>query len=326
MANVQTYFNKFDTTIRRSYDDNSILREKRDLLLDDLRDGLQRNTQNQNISIPRFEHFNQGSYAIGTSIAPLSGEDYDIDVGLIFHLSKDNYSPVEVKQWVYEALRTGNRTVEYKRPCVRVQYHRAGEVLYHVDLAIYSGSAYNWDNQTYLAKGFPGSGTENKIWEVAEPKKLIDTFEQKFQHQEDRDQFKRVIRFLKRWKDVNFSAKGNERPTGIAITACALNWFQRGARFNPSYGKNYYDDLTALKNLAQAIINQFDSWSGRISVSLPVPPNNDLFEKMGDKQMETFKSRLEAFRDSLSQVELTVDTLTACQLLQKVFGNDFPTS
>ena len=62
MANVQTYFNKFDDTIRRSYDDNSILREKRDLLLSDLREGLQRNFK----KIPRFEYFNQGSYAIGT--------------------------------------------------------------------------------------------------------------------------------------------------------------------------------------------------------------------------------------------------------------------
>ena len=324
MANVQTYFNKFDEKIRRSYDDSSPLRQKRDLLLNDLRDGLRRYSQKHNIRIPRFEHFNQGSYAIQTGIEPLPGEDYDIDVGLIFHLSKNDYSSVQVKQWVYEALNTGNRTVEYKRPCVRVQYHRAGEVLYHVDLAIYSGSAYNWDNQTYLAKGFPGSGTENRIWEVAEPKKLVDTFQQKFQYKGDQDQFKRVIRFLKRWKDVNFSANGNERPTGIAITACALNWFQRGARFNPSDGKNYYDDLTALKNLAQAVIHQF-SWRSRMSVKLPVPPYNDLFEKMSDKQMQNLKSKLEAFRDSLSQVEWTVESLTACQLLQDVFGDDFPT-
>ena len=55
MANVQTYFNKFDTTIRRSYEDNSTLRQKRDLLLGDLRDGLRRYAQNQNVSIPRFE-------------------------------------------------------------------------------------------------------------------------------------------------------------------------------------------------------------------------------------------------------------------------------
>ena len=325
MANVQTYFNKFHDTIRRSYEDNSNLREKRDLLLGDLRDGLQKYAEDHSVEIPRFEHFNQGSYAIGTGIEPLPGEDYDIDVGLEFHLSKDNYPPVEVKKWVHDALDTGNRTVEYKRPCVRVQYHRAGMGIYHVDLAVYSESAYNWDNRTYLAKGFPGSGAENRIWEVAEPKRLIDIFQQRFQYQGDRDQCRQVIRFLKRWKDVNFSANGNERPTGIALTACAMNWFQRGTRYDLSDGKNYYDDLTALKNLAQAIINQFDWWTGRMRVNLPVPPNNDLFEKMSDNQMENLKNKLEVFRDTLTQVESTVDTLTSCHLLRDVFGNDFPT-
>ena len=325
MANVQTYFNKFHDNIRRSYEDNSTLRERRDLLLDDLRDGLQRYAQNHNVKIPRFEHFNQGSYAMGTGIEPLPSEDYDIDVGLEFHLSKNDCLPVEVKKWVHDALDTGNRTVEYKRPCIRVQYHRAGVGIYHVDLAVYSESIYNSDNQTYLAKGFLGSAPENQIWEVAEPKKLIDIFQQKFQYQRDQDQFRRAIRFLKRWKDFKFRTDGHERPTGIAITACALNWFQRGTRYNPSDGKNYYDDLTALKNLAQVIINQFDWWTGRMSVRLPVRPHNDLFEKMSDRQMEVFKSRLEAFRDSLSQVELTVDTLTSCHILQDVFGSDFPT-
>ena len=325
MANVQTYFNKFDEKIKRSYDDSSTLREKRDLLLNDLRDGLRRYSQNHNVRIPRFEHFNQGSYAIGTGIEPLPREDYDIDVGLIFHLSKNDYSSVQVKQWVHGALQSGNRTVEYKRPCVRVQYHRSGEELYHVDLAVYSGSNSNWDNRTYLAKGFPGSSEENRIWEVAEPKRLIEIFQQKFQHQSDRDQFRRVIRFLKRWKDLKFRADGHGRPTGIAITACALNWFQRGTRYNLPDGKSYYDDLTALKNLVQAIISQFDTWMGRVSVNLPVTPYNDLFEKMSDRQMQNFKDKLEMFRDTLGQVESTVGILTASQILQRIFGSDFPT-
>lgn len=322
MANIQTYFNKFDDTIRRSYDDGSTLRQKKDLLLSDLREGFQRNFQ----KIPRFDYFNQGSYAMGTGIAPLPGEDYDIDVGLIFHISKEDYLSVEVKQWVHDALQSGNRAVEYKRPCVRVQYHRAGEGLYHVDLAVYSGSNSNWDNQIYLAKGFLGSAPENQKWELSEPKRLIETFQQKFQHHErDRNQFRRVIRLLKRWKDFNFRPNGNGRPTGIAITACAMNWFQVGTHYNPSDRKNDYDDLTALKDLAQAIIYKFNSGSGRISVNLPVPPYNDLFEKMGDRQMENFKNRLEVLRDALTQVERTVDPLTACRLLRDVFGDDFPT-
>ena len=324
MANVQTYFNKFHETIRRSYEDNSILRDRRDLLLDDLRDGLRRYAQNHNVKIPRFEHFNQGSYAMGTGIEPLPSEDYDIDVGLEFHLSKDAYLPVQVKKWVHDALDTGNRTVEYKRPCVRVQYHRAGVGIYHVDLAVYSESAYNWDNQTYLAKGFLGSGAENRIWEVAEPKKLIDIFQQKFQNQEDREQFRRVIRFLKRWKDFNFSANGNDRPTGIAMTACAINWFRVATIRNFNDGKYYHDDLTALKNLVGSILNQFN-FGSRISVYLPVPPNNDLFEKMSNKQMENFKIKLAGLVSvHLRNAEDASNDSLACSALRRAFGDDFP--
>ena len=324
MANVQTYFNKFHETIRRSYEDNSTLREKRDLLLRDLREGLRRYAQNHNVKIPRFEHFNQGSYAMGTGIEPLPGEDYDIDVRLDFHLSKDDYPPVEVKKWVHEALHTGNRTVQYKRPCVRVQYHRAGEELYHVDLAVYSGSSSNWGNRTYLAKGFLGSKPENQIWEVAEPKRLIDIFQQKFQNQGDREQFRRVIQFLKRWKDFNFSANGNDRPTGIAMTACAINWFRVATIRNFNDGKYYYNDLTALKNLVGSILNQFN-FGSRISVYLPVPPNNDLFEKMSNKQMENFKIKLAGLVSvHLRNAEGAPTDFLACSALRRAFGDDFP--
>ena len=325
MANVQTYFNKFHNTIQRSYDEGSILREKRDLLLRDIRDELRRHFQDAGSRIPRFDDFNQGSYAMGTGIAPLPGEDYDIDVGLVFHIPKEDHSPVKVKQWVHDALQSGNRTVKYKRPCVRVQYHRAGEESYHVDLAIYSEGNANWGNQTYLAKGFLDSAPKDQVWEISDPKGLKETFQQKFQHQEgDRNQFRRVIRFLKRWKDFKIRADGNGRPTGIAITACAMNWFQIGTIYNPDTGRSEYNDLKALKNLTQAIIDRFTR-TGRISVNLPVPPSNDLFEKMSDRQMKTFKSRLEMLRDALTQVEWTVDSLTACQLLKEIFGDDFPT-
>ena len=325
MANVQTHFNKFNDTIRRSYSDSNILREKRKVLLKDLREGLQRHFQTANVGIPRFDMFNQGSYAMGTGIEPLPGEDYDIDVGLIFHISKDDYFPIEVKRWVYEALDTGNRTVKYKRPCVRVQYHRGGEELYHVDLAIYAENPSNWDNQIYLAKGFLGSAPENQIWEPADLRGLIEDFQRRFQGQDgNRAQFRRIIRYLKRWKDVNFSANGNARPTGIAMTACAMNWFQVGTVYNFNDGQYYYDDLKALKNLAGAILNQF-SFRSRISVRLPVPPNNDLFEKMSDKQMQNFKIKLAGLISvDLCKAEEAPNAFLACSALRRAFRDDFP--
>lgn len=324
MVSVQTYFNKFHDAIRRSYDDNSILRTKRDLLLENLSDGLRRYAQDRNIKIPRYKPFNQGSYAMGTGVEPCPGEDYDIDVGLLFFISKDHYSPIKVKSWVYNALQFGNRTVEYKRPCVRVQYHALGEEAYHVDLAVYSEKTHNWDNQTYIAKGFLNSNQEYQIWEVSEPYQLIEVFRQKFpNHEGHRNQFRRVIRFLKRWKDINFPAAGYARPTGIAMTACAIKWFQVMTAYNFHDGKHYYDDFKALKILAESILNQFN-FGPRISMKLPVPPYNDLFEKMSDQQMQYFKIKLAGLISDLDEADKAPTIFLACRKLRYVFGDDFP--
>ena len=108
------------------------------------------------------------------------------------------------------------------------------------------------------------------------------------------------------------------------ITACALNWFQRGARYNPSDGKNYYDDLTALKNLCGSILNQF-GFGNRISVYLPVSPYNDLFGKMSDRQMENFKVKLAGlYSVDLGTAEDAPTAFLACSALRRAFGDDFP--
>lgn len=327
MADVQYYFDKFHQNIRLNYDNSSNLRTKRDLLISNLSEGLQRLSRNRNISLPTCNWFDQGSYAMSTGVMPLLGEDYDIDIGLRFKLSKYDYGPTEVKSWVHDALKTSNRTVEYKRPCVRVQYHKNGQKDFHVDLAVYSDAEYNWTGNYYLAKGFIGSKDEYKIWEVSEPfrlKKMIT--EESFQELEDRRQLRRVIRYLKRWKDINFSSSGYGRPTGIALTACALKWFQpvKSYRWNGFSYYYSYDDLTATTNLVQSIISSF-GYQSRLIVQLPVQPYNDLFAKMTDKQMENLKEKLIALKTYLQYAQSVTDSKSACTMLQLVFGDDFPT-
>ena len=101
-----------------------------------------------------------------------------------------------------KALNTGRRTVEIKRPCVRVQYHYNGEKWFHVDLAIYSTDQDDWGREIhYIAKGFTGSSEDKKIWELSEPFKLKEILKQKISDSSDRQQLRRIIRYLKRWKD-----------------------------------------------------------------------------------------------------------------------------
>ncbi|RCJ20244.1 hypothetical protein A6S26_05845 [Nostoc sp. ATCC 43529] len=330
MVNLQTKFNDFHQAIKIDFDDNAPLREKRKLIVDDLRGGLNKLFLNQGYRPPTFEHFNQGSYDLATGVEPIIGDDYDIDVGIIFNFSKDDYRPVKVKEWVYYALRTGTRTVEIKRPCVRVQYHQNGAKWFHVDLAIYSRDKDYLGNEiNHIAKGFISSSEDKKFWELSEPFKLKELLKSKITDNLDREQFRRIIRYLKRWKDYNFFSTGAERPTGIALTACCYNFFtpQKDYIYNTStytYSPQY-NDMQALYNVVNGIISMF-SWNNTITVNLPVKPYNNLFAKMSNNQMGSMKTKLITLRDTLLSASNEYYLSNACTKLQKVFGTDFPTS
>lgn len=77
MLDIQKQFVKFHDLIKLDFDSNKPLREKRDLLLEDLRLGLKKMFPE---NTPTFDPFNQGSYDIGTGIEPIDEGDYDIDL------------------------------------------------------------------------------------------------------------------------------------------------------------------------------------------------------------------------------------------------------
>jgi hypothetical protein len=286
-AHLQTEFIKYHEAIKlKNFDENADLREKRDLLVKELKEALKKAHDEKDPDIAKFEWFNQGSYAMGTGVKPVDG-DFDIDVGLKFHFDKDKYGPVEVKEWVHDALSGGNRTVEWMRPCIRVQYTKDGEPTYHVDLAIYSWADYNTDGNTYLAKGFLGSSAELKVWEVSEPDKLKELIDGKYDDTDDWKQFRRTIRYMKRWKNIHFKLTGDAEPTGIAITALALRYFHYCKSYNSTENKTHYNDLQACYDFVVKVINSFNreynsearKYVDEISIKLPVRPWNDLLKR-----------------------------------------------
>lgn len=306
---LQKEFMKYHEAIKlNDIEDNKVLRDKRDTLLDELRAWLKKNNK------PTFAPINQGSYAMGTGVKPIGNRDYDIDVGLKFNLDVEDYEPVKVKEWVYEALSGSNRTVEMMRPCVRVQYHKNGEEAYHVDLAVYG----NCGEQLQLAKGYSRSDTKLKKWEDADPEKLKQLLHDKFTDEDERLQFKRIIRYLKRWKAEQFSASGEAEPKGIAMTAMACQWFEPVIR--PHWNdQKLVNDFKALNDLLQKICQN----NCGIDVKLPVAPSNKLFDRMSDRQKETYKSKMKAFKDAI-KTAFVANEKTAAKELRKYLGDDFP--
>jgi hypothetical protein len=267
-----------------------------------------------------------------TGIKPLDG-DYDIDIGIVFHIVASDYTdPVGVKKWVYEALEDHTTKVEMRGPCVTVYYMRDKKIDFHVDLAIYAGGKEGKDNLK-LARGKLQSLPENRKWEDADPEGLIEKINNKLSNEAgDRDQYRRSIRYLKRWKQEKFSNEGNGAPPGIGLTLAAHNWFTP-AKTHEIFSKDItHDDLTALENLVTATINNFTFLRFdenrqalyRLRVDLPVRPNKDVFEKMADLQMTEFRNKLVALNNALQEAKNEADPVEACKILRKQFGDDFP--
>lgn len=325
---VQKQFEKFHETIKlKRFDENKILKDKRDIITSKLREGLKKKFEEMGESAPKWEIFNQGSYDIGTGIKPINS-DYDIDVGLRFFIDKDDYKPLEVKKWVHDILDGHTKNVRIKEPCVTVQYQSNDEPVYHVDIAIYSvNENFIIPNSYYLARGKEHASEENKFWEDADPIKLSQELKSKYSDEEDK-QYRRIIRYLKRWKDLKFSKDGNAAPAGIGITVAAYYWFSSEISF--FHGKP--NDLSALKNFIGSVITKFtshynneeDKYYDRLIVVVPVKPKTDIFYKMSDKQMQEFKTKLETLQEILVQASNETDPHEAVKLLAKQFGDDFP--
>lgn len=323
MPTLQTAFNNFHDAIKLSdIEENATLREKRDILLDKLKGKI-------SSEAAAYTHFNQGSYAMHTGINP-DNDDFDIDVGLEFEVDKNDYpDPTVVKKWVKDALEGHTKSVEMKKPCVRVQYQRDGEAIYHVDFAIYAVN--NKDGKMYLARGKEYSDEEHKFWEESDPKELIRLIQNRFAGT-DAMQFRRVIRYLKKWKTQKFDSTGHAAPTGIALTVLAYH------HFSPNYtrdafknGARIYNDFAALRNLVEKIRSVFvqePDGNYNIQVKILTPPQNDLFEKMTSKQKTAFYNEVVKMEDILDKVANKIaekkPLSEQCELLQGLFGSDFP--
>lgn len=314
MPAVQRQFEDFHRAICFDEDDEkATLREKRDIIVKALRDRLDND-------VPRFVNFNQGSYSMHTGVVPLDG-NFDIDVGLIFDCNKDKYpDPVALKKKVRDAANTNFRTVLIRRPCVTVNYISGGEIAYHVDLAIYTKGD---DGKLYLAKGKENSAEEHRIWEISDPKELTKCVCGAFEDSDKLAQYRRCIRYLKRWRQVQFQGAG--APLSIALTVAALHWFK------PNFGMSGKPvDLLAMLDWVNTMLSQFtyndhqhEGMHMRLKVVLPVEPYSDLMAKRTAAQMKNFKEKLEVLRDAMQNAYDEALPEDACKHLKKQFGDDF---
>ncbi|TDK58117.1 nucleotidyltransferase [Bacillus salipaludis] len=331
MADIQKFFLDFHEAIKlKRFKENKELREKRDIIINKIKDGLNKKFENSENCVPNVEFIDQGSYAVDLGIIP-EDKDYDIDEGVIFDLYIEDYQDcVELKKWIRDILQNHTSTLpKIKNPCVTVTYSLDEEPVYHVDLPVYAKSKN--DDKLYLAWGKEFSNLENKYWNPADPEGLNDFISNSFS-EDDKKQFKRIVRFIKKWKDICFSSEGNKRPPSIGITITAADMFSPNKTYIALTDKYEYNDLAALKNYIQSLKSKFSlKWDQDknqflyiIEYNLPVEPYKNVFSKMSNVQMNEFYNKLDDLYNGLSSAEQKDDPYEACKILVPFFGEKFP--
>jgi hypothetical protein len=304
MANVQKQFEAFHDTIRFDYGITSELAEKRDVIVKRIREYLKKN------DLPSFTVLLQGSYKMGMGVRPISDLEYDIDVGLRFSFNKDEYDAAAVRGWVLKAVEDHTKHVEDKGPCVRVCYEKG----YHVDLVTYAVSEDVSGQEKYsLAHKSTG-------WKDADPPGLarfVEDVRRPYENTTDAatktDQFRRVVRYLKRWSDIKLPGEPKPKPSGLALVLLC------STRLSPTTVLNVPDDRRALENLAESV--SFDE--ERITAFKPTPEYEDMFDRLNDGEMVKMKERFREMRDVLRAADAEPDPVLACKTLQTIFGDDF---
>jgi len=315
MGKLQKEFKKFHDIIKLgTFEENKVLRDKRDLLVSELTKSLKDEIVPGTDKKLTFVKLDQGSYAMNTGIIP-KDDDYDIDVGIIFDITNDEYDSKKLKKLVYAVLDKVNmRTVKYNRPCITVEYSDG----YHVDLAIYANNG----NDTHIAWGKEFS--DDHTWYKSAPKELKQWVADVSDTKEKSEQFRRCVKALKKWKEKVFTSNGNAAPPSICITLQARNAF--------IYKED--SDLDALIAIVRAMKASFSpkvemvdgsfQTFQNIEVKLPVEPYKDVYYKMTSKQKNNFYEKTDALLEALEAVLDEISGHEASKILQKIFSTDFP--
>lgn len=318
---LQTQFNKFNETISLSWQDGKIksIREKNDSILEDIKEKF----KEEGYAV--VDSFKQGSYITNTTVEPLDKE-YDIDVGIVIDYEKAPENPIDTKKTLRDVLHARNfKEPKIKKPCVTAQYLKAGEKSFHLDYPIYKKNKFN---TYYLAVGKEYSNSDDRKWEESDPKGLIEWLNdyKSFRSNEAYLQYKRLIRYMKRWRDYCISETERKKIYSIGLAIMIKESFIMSISNDGDI-----NDVTALLNTVKNIKNKYfkcvDNINNKykVKVNIPVKPYRDVFDKHGSSVGTLFYNKLDKLLENIDAVNKEDSSIKKCEILRKsCFGDDFP--
>ena len=292
-------FEEFNGTIRLTKSKRSKLKKNREIL----RDKVKEHFKKRGWDAPVFR--SQGSFPLRTNLNPIKKtaadgsikEKYDLDDGVYFICPISKRENANTYHGRVSAAVAGHASeVKDKNTCVRVVYKDG----HHIDLPIYwMKSKDSVPQLAHKSKGFVDS----------DPKAFGDWVDQNVSDAGRNGQLRRIIRYLKAWKDSREHKNSSLKlPSGFILTILACN--------------NYVgdeSDATALKDTVENIKNDL---SGFFSCYSPTASEGeDLLAKYDQgtclKELRTFSKNADDAVDTGSGKQPS-------ECWTKIFGSRFP--
>lgn len=315
---IQTHFNTFHDAIKLGKQDDAYkkARERDTSITKAIRESF------VNAGHPVIEDFIQGSFSTDTAILNKSA-DFDIDRAIVINHEDAPENPTSPKITICDDVleKRGFKNTKIKKPCVTADY--ISENL-HLDFPVYRVL----NGQYELAVGKRNSGDANRKWDSSNPKGLRDWINDKSGYYgspaDKLKQFKRNVRYLKRWRDENFTDIVAKKVYSIGLTVMAKQCF------SPCFdddGKP--NDLTALSNTVSLMLdygyfNYQRNDQYKVAVNLPVIPGRDIFDGSNLDTGTQLRNKLSTMKDKLNDAIIEKNEFKQCKILNLLFGEDFP--
>lgn len=296
MADCNNLFIEFNNTISLDDPKKKKLIESRNLLREDIRTYMKKNKPDE--IAPEF--YGQGSYMMKTIVNPFSTEEeYDLDDGVYFKDKdlEDRKDTSTYHEWIYEAVKDRTKKQIDKNTCVRVIYSDG----HHIDLPIY-----------FIIEGeIPELAHKSDGWVISDPREFYRWFRDE---SKDKDQLKRIVRYLKAWCDKeNNGNKNIKMLSGMIMTILATNEFSSDEREDIAFR----DTLSKINNKLTSLFSCYRPTT---------PTSEDLLKEISDTRKDNFLNKLSAFLTSANQAIKNPNQKKACLKWQKHFGDRFSCS
>ena len=296
---MQKLFSEFDLRIRLNDSKRQKLKTNRNAL----RDKIENFFKEKGWTAPIFH--SQGSFPLKTNLNPIKTETadgdvkekYDLDDGVYFMcVPYERKDPSTYHDRIKKAVNGHAENIIDKNTCVRVVYADG----HHIDLPSY-----------WLEKdgNVPQLAHKSIGYVESDPIAFKKWVDEKFSTANSNGQLRRLIRYLKAWKNYRQDKSSSLKlPSGFILTILACQCFSRNE-----------SDNIALENTVTAIIHRLNE---RFTCYRPTIPQED--ELLSDYSKDIVLNEFVNFFEEAEKARNSSCEKMASQHWRKVFGDRFP--